>query len=96
MAYKAEYQGKMEAQLGEWGADIDKLKTKVDKVAAETRQSYLDQIEDLQTKHASVQAKLQELKISSDDAWGDLQQGLDHSLNQVKDTFSKAASRFKQ
>ena len=95
MENREEYQGKMETQLSEWGAEIDKLKARADKAAADTRQGYYDQIEALRAKQASMQAKLQELKTSSDDAWGDLKEGLDHSWNQVKDSFNKAAARFK-
>ena len=95
MENREEYQGKMEAQLSEWGAEIDKLKAKADKAAADTRQSYSDQIEALRVKQASMQAKLQELKASSDAAWGDLKEGLDISWNQVRDSFNKATARFK-
>ena len=95
MEKKEEYQGKMEAQLSEWGAEIDKLKAWADKTAADARQGYYDEIEDLRAKQASMQAKLQELKTSGDDAWGDLKEGLDHSWNQVRDSFNKAAARFK-
>jgi FtsZ-binding cell division protein ZapB len=92
---KEEYHGKMEAQLSEWGAEIDKLKAKADKAAVDTRQGYYDEIEALRAKQASLQAKLQELKTSGDDAWGDLKEGLDHSWNELKDSFTKAAARFK-
>ncbi len=95
MENKEEYQGKMEAQLSEWGVELDKLKARADKAVADTRQDYYDQIEALHAKQSSMQAKLQELKTSSDDAWGDLKEGLDHSWNQVKDSFNKAAARFK-
>lgn len=95
MENREEYQGKMEAQLSEWGAEIDKLKARGEKAAADTRQGYYDQIETLRANQASMQTKLQEMKISSDDAWGDLKEGLDHSWKQVKDSFSKAAARFK-
>ncbi|MFA4885378.1 MAG: hypothetical protein WC601_06345 [Desulfotomaculaceae bacterium] len=95
MENRAEYQGKMEAQLSEWGAELDKLADRADKAKADTKQGYHDQIEALRSKHASMNAKLQELKTSSDDAWGDLKEGLDHSWDQVKDTFTKAIARFK-
>jgi len=85
----------MEAQLSEWGAEIDKLKARADKASADTKQGYYDQIESLHAKQASVQTKLQELKTSSDDAWEDLKEGLEHSWKQVKDSFNKAADRFK-
>jgi multidrug resistance efflux pump len=95
MENREEYQGKMEAQLSEWGVELDKWKARADKAAADTRQGYYDQIEALRAKQASMQAKLQELKASGDDAWGDLKEGLDHSWNQVRDSFNKAAARFK-
>jgi uncharacterized protein YhaN len=95
MENREEYQGKMETQLSEWGAEIDKLKARADKAAADTRQGYYDEIEALRAKQASMQAKLQELKTSGDGAWGDLKEGLDLSWNQVKDSFNKAAARFK-
>ena len=93
MKNREEYQGNMEAQLSAWGAEIDKLKVRADKASADTRQGYYDQIEALHAKQASMQAKLQELKASSDDAWEDLKEGLEHSWNQVKDSFNKAAAR---
>jgi hypothetical protein len=95
MENRDEYQGKMEAQLSEWGAEIDSLKARADKAAADTRDVYYDQIETLHTKQALMQARLQELKMSGDDAWGDLKEGLEHSWNQVKDSFKTAAARFK-
>ena len=95
MENREEYQGKMEAQLSEWGKEIDRLKARADKAAADTRQVYYDQIEALHAAQSSMQAKLQELKTSNGGAWGDLKEGLDHSWNELKDSFNKAAVRFK-
>jgi uncharacterized protein YhaN len=95
MENRKEYQGKIEAQLSEWGAEIDKLKARADKAAADTKQVYYDQIEALRAKQASIKEKLQELKASSDDSWGDLKKELDQSWNQAKDAFKKAVDRFK-
>jgi uncharacterized protein YhaN len=94
MENREEYQGKMESQFSEWGKEIDNLKDRADRAAADTRQGYYDEIEALRAKQASMRAKLQELKTSGDDAWGDLKEGLDRSWNQVKDSFNKAAARF--
>jgi hypothetical protein len=47
------------------------LKSKADKTKkADTRQGYDDEIEALNAKQASMQAKLQELKKSNGGAWG--------------------------
>jgi hypothetical protein len=73
------------------------LKSKADKTKkADTRQGYDDEIEALNAKQASMQAKLQELKKSNGGAWGDLKEGLDHSWNEIKDSFTKDAARFKK
>jgi uncharacterized protein YhaN len=95
MENREEYQGKMEAQFSEWGKEIDKLKARADKTAADARQGYYDEIEALRAKQSLMQAKLQELKTSNGGAWGDLKEGLDHSWNELKDSFTKAAARFK-
>jgi len=96
MENKEEYQGKMEAQLGEWGKEIDKLKAKADKVKkADTKQGYYDEIEVLRAKQAVMQMRLQELKTRNEGAWWDLKEGLDHSWNELRDAFKKAAARYK-
>lgn len=95
MEKREEYQGNMEAQLSEWGAEIDNLQARADRATADTRQDYYDEIAVLRAKQTSMQAKLQELRAANNDAWGDLKDGLDRSWRQVKDSFSKAASRFK-
>jgi hypothetical protein len=85
----------MEAQLSEWGKEIDKLQARADQAAADTRKGYLDEIADLRAKQTAMQAKLQELKTSGDGAWGDLKEGLDRSWSEIKDSFTKAVARFK-
>ena len=95
MESREEYQGKMEAQLGEWGKELDKLKARADKVAADTRQGYYDEIEALRAKQASMQAKLQELKASQHDGWRDIKQELDHYWYEINESLQKAADRFK-
>jgi len=72
MQNRTEYQGKMEAQISACGVEIDKLKAMVDKTTADTKQGYYGQIESLRANQVSMQAKLEELKKASDDAWGDL------------------------
>jgi hypothetical protein len=95
MEKREEYQGKMEAQLGEWGKEIDKLQAKADQAKEDAKQGYLDQVKDLRAKQAAMKAKLHELKTANEGAWGDLKEGVDKSWNETKDAFNKAADRFK-
>lgn len=86
MENREEYQGKMEAQLSELGAELDKLTARADKAKADTMQGYHDQIEDLRSKQASIHVKLQEIKTSG----VDLKEGLNHSWDQLKDAYTKS------
>jgi hypothetical protein len=95
MENRDEYQAKMETQLSEWGKEIDQLKARADKSATDTMQGYSDEIEALRSKQAVMKMKLQELKTSNEGIWADLREGLDNSWNEIRDSFKKAASRFK-
>ena len=50
MGMKEAYEKKLQAQLDEWGAEIDKLKAKADKAEADAQLDYYKEIEELRTK----------------------------------------------
>ena len=62
MNKKEAYQEKFDAQLREWSAKIDELKAKADQAKAEAKIEYYEQIEELRSKQAAAQTKLQELR----------------------------------
>lgn len=95
MGMKEEYQKKMQAQLDEWGTEIDKLKAKADKAEADAKIEYHKEIERFRAKQQAAQEKLDELKESSEDAWEDLKAGVESSWNSLGDALKSAASRFK-
>ncbi len=95
MGMKDAYQQKIEAQLDEWKADINKMKAKADKANADVQLKYYKQIEDLQSKHESAQEKLKELKKSGKDAWEDLKVGVDLAWESLGEAVNSANSRFK-
>jgi vacuolar-type H+-ATPase subunit I/STV1 len=77
MGMKEEYEQKLQAQLNEWSAEINKLKAKADGAEADAQLEYYKKIEGLQAMQESVNNKLAELKDASDDAWVDLKAGID-------------------
>jgi uncharacterized coiled-coil DUF342 family protein len=79
MSAKAAYQEKFDAQLREWSAKIDELKAKADMAKAEAKIEYYEQIEELRSKQAVVQTKLQELSKSGELAWEELKPELEHA-----------------
>ena len=95
MSMKEIYQKKLQAQLDEWSAEIDKLKAKADRAEADAQLEYYKEIEELRSMQKEARSKLLELKNASDDAWEDLKAGMDSSWNIVGNALKSAASRFK-
>lgn len=94
MTTKAEYEKKLQTQLDEFGAEIEKLKTRADKNEADTEPWHHKQIEVLQEKHKLAKKKLGELKDSSDDAWEDLKDGISSAWDSVSLAIKSASKRF--
>ena len=95
MGKKEAYQQKLEAQLDEWKADINKLKARADQADADTQLAYYKQIEELQSKQESAREKLKGLKEAGEDAWEDLKAGMDSAWNSLSQALKSATSRFK-
>jgi len=95
MSMKEDYQQKLQAQLDEWGPEIDKLKAVADKAKTGLQGEYYKEIEDLRSKQQMAQQKLHELKGASEEAWGDLKTGIETAWGTLGDALKLAASRFK-
>jgi len=95
MSMKETYEQKLEAQLDEWSAQIDKLKAKADGAEADIQLEYYKKIEELRTMQESATHKLSELKDAGDDAWEDLKAGIDSAWDSLGNAVKSAASRFK-
>ncbi|MEQ9530472.1 MAG: coiled coil domain-containing protein [Haliea sp.] len=92
---KEAYEKKLQSQLDEWRADIDKLKAKADSAEADVQLDYYKQIEELRSMQDAASEKLVELKDASDDAWEDLKAGLDNAWHSLSISVKSASSRFK-
>lgn len=95
MSTKEAYEKKLEAQLAEWNADIEKLKAKANKAEGDIQLEYNKRIDDLHAMRESVEIKLHELKNSSGSAWEDLKVGLDGAFISLDEAVKSAISRFK-
>ncbi|MBR9874522.1 hypothetical protein L3V31_18740 [Vibrio sp. J1-1] len=95
MGMKEAYEKKLQAQLDEWGAEIDKLKAKADNAEADAQLEYYKQIEELRSMQEDANNKLAELRESSDDAWEDLKAGADSAWDSLSIAVRNAISRFK-
>lgn len=95
MNLKEAYEKKRQAQLDEWGAEIELLKAKADKAKAEARVKYNLQIEELRAKKKAAAEKLAKLKGAGDDAWEDLKIGVEGAWEALGEAVKSAAARFK-
>jgi uncharacterized coiled-coil DUF342 family protein len=93
MSKKEAYEKKLQAQLDEWRAEIDKLKAKADSAQADAQLEYQKQIEDLRSMQDSASEKLSELKAAGDEAWEDLKAGIDSAWNSLGGAIKTAASK---
>jgi multidrug resistance efflux pump len=94
MSIKHEYQKKLQAQLNEWSAEIDKLRAKADKAEADVKLDYQKQIANLKSLKNEADKKMAELNNASDEAWQDLKAGTDKAWNSLGKALHSATSRF--
>jgi uncharacterized phage infection (PIP) family protein YhgE len=95
MSKKEIYQKKLQAQLDEWSAEVDKLKAKADLAQDDAQLDYHKEIEKLRAMQETGSSKLAELKDASDEAWEDLKVGMDSARNSIGNALKSANSRFK-
>lgn len=95
MGAREAYQKKMESQFKEWEAKINQLRARAEKVSAEVKIEYYEQIYTLRTKQAAARSKLQELKKTGENAWQDLKAGVETAWKELKNALDNAVSKFK-
>jgi len=91
---KQAYEKKLQAQLDEWSAKIDRLKARATDLEADAQLEYNKRIEAIQTLQEAARERLGELRKSSDDAWEDLKGGVDEAWTKLEEAFLQARSRF--
>ena len=72
---KEHYQEQIESTLNGWGEEIEKIRKKADKLGAEARGKYQEQIEELRARQETARKKLEDLKRAGGEAWEDLRSG---------------------
>jgi len=95
MSNKSAYTKKVQAQLDEWDADIQKLKARADRAEADAQIEIEKQIKSLKRKREETGDKLAELKAAGDDAWDDIKEGLDSAIDSLGNALKSATSRLR-
>lgn len=92
---KSAYKQKIQSQLDEWGAEIDKLKAKADSASADAQLEYNKQVRDLQDRQGAVEHKLNELEKAGEGAWEEIKTGLNEAMDDLDSSLKSASARFK-
>lgn len=95
MEIKDAYKQKMEAQLKEWGAQINLLEAKVENAGADIKVQRARQLGELRTKQSAASATVQELGKSSGAAWDQVKITADNIWAELKTSVESARSTFK-
>ena len=90
------YQEQIESTLDEWGEEIEKIRKKADRLGAEARGKYREQIEDLRARQETARKKLEDLKRSGGEAWEDLRSGAESALDELKKGVEGAVAKLKK
>jgi len=95
MKDKELYQQKMQAQLDEWKADVDKLRARASRAGADTQLKMNAQISALDSNIAEGKARLSELSRAGEDAWESIREGVESAWDVLRSAVSDAAAKFK-
>ncbi len=92
---KQAYIDKMDAQIRQWQAEVDKLKAKAKEAKASAEIEGGHKIEDLKTRMESVQANLDALRQKGEDTWSDMKARVDSAAAELSNGIEKFRSRLK-
>ncbi|MGE5190232.1 MAG: hypothetical protein ACM3NF_09265 [Gemmatimonadota bacterium] len=87
---------KLEGRLKDWGAEVEKLRAKADKLGAAAGERYRGQVDELKARQDAARQKLQELARSGGEAWDDLKSGAETALEELKKGVEGAVARLKK
>jgi len=93
---KEHFQEQIESTLNEWGEEIEKIRKKADKLGADARGKYREQIEDLRDKQETARKKLEDMKRTSGEAWEDLRSGAEAAIDELKKGVEGAVAKLKK
>jgi len=95
MERKDAYSKKVQAQLDEWDAEIDKLKARARLAEADAQLEIQKQLETLGRKRKEAGDKLAELRTASDDAWEEIKEGLESAKDSLGNALKSAGAKFR-
>jgi hypothetical protein len=78
------YKEKAEAQMHEWGAKLEVLKAKVEKLTAQAKIDMHPRVEAIHAKFDAAKAKLDAIGPATDEKWDEVAKDMDHAWSDFK------------
>lgn len=91
---KDAFRQKLQAQLDQWKAEIDKLEAKASAASADARLKYQEELKELRARQEDAREKMEEFRKSSGEAWKDLADGMKSAWDDFGSAVRRAADRF--
>lgn len=96
MSSNAEYIARMEAQISKWDAELDQLKDKGKKMAADLRADYFGRLKELHAGRGEAQKKMQEIRAASDEAAARLHAGMEGAWHSMSTALEKVSAELRK
>jgi uncharacterized coiled-coil DUF342 family protein len=93
---KEHYQEKIESTLNEWSEEVEKIRKKADKLGADAKGKYMEQIKDLRAKQETARKKLDDMKRTSGETWEELRNGAEGAIDELKKGIEAAVAKLKK
>ena len=93
---KAAFTEKMQALLRDAHAEAKKLEAQVDQAKADARATHQQHLQELRSKMAATETKLEHLRSADEAQWEKTQAEVERSWNDVKQSMQKAASQLRK
>jgi hypothetical protein len=84
--------GKMEDELQQWGARLDKLMAMADASGTRAKIDYRNRLDDLSKKYAAAERRLAELKAAGSGKWDTYKGGVETAWSELATAFTKLAN----
>jgi len=83
---------KMEAELKQWGARLDKLMTQAHATSADVKIDYRKRLDDLRQKYVAAEKRFAELKAAGSGKWEIFQGRVETAWRELETAFTRLAN----
>jgi chromosome segregation ATPase len=88
------YKQKLQAQLDEWQADVNKMKAQLGGASVGAKMEINQELNQLEANLAEGREKLEELSQATEDNWENLKDSLDETWEGIGNSFKNVFGKF--